>query len=888
MRCGAVMVASGHRAARVRIADAVHASEEGALLIIGGAGSGKSTCLELAAVDSPLATVTLRVNPAEAGWALAGLDALLCLIGDGIHEQAVRDFVPSVRSATPLVDTARATLGVIRSLGLSPLVALIDDIDQMDEASQVIIGFLVNRLHHTNLRIIATASAEPPLSNVGRMDAVHLGDMDVCDLSAIALHLLGEMADRGVAVALARYAGGNPRALTQLGMQLSPAEARGTAALSLPPRATAIATNLATQRCADLPTASRAMLTRLAAAPVAPLAVMVRTDSVEADSMRDLIERGFVESRGHLVCAKDALVRSHLYWSLTSQERREIHERGAAEAHDDIRLARWHASFCPSTDLTPEQLLEAAVAFAQQTEHDAAVEYAERARHIAEGEAFGGELFLDLSQWLFLGDELDLAARYARVARGMTLAPAAHLRWALLSLKIEFTRSQRVIDLELDAHLAEYVAVSPEGASELLAVAAICHAVRGETEAARRLLVRFSTVAELPTLPVVDAARQLVLALSGMRPATVADVHAMTGAAAVEVVVAASIAILADDSRRARSICAILLARSDVDPMWEHAARRLSTRAEIRCGQFTSARTRRAPSNARSRLTLGASYEVAEDAWIAYANDDIAAAVGIVASQLERSHDEIGPAARVHLYALRGELGLLEDDLDAAVSALGQADLASRALDSPIGHYIPDLVEAYSRVGRLAEVLPTIHRFASRVSLDASRWAALAWARISAFTVADEHAVSVLEQALAAASPDDSPVDLGRTHLLLAERLSTLSRSDDAHRQYRAARDSFEAAGARAWSRCVDRRCELWESARADAGVHPFVESLSPEQRCIVERVQQGDRNKEIAQRMHLAVRTIELRLTRIYRLAGVHSRAELIALLGPFTSQRY
>ncbi len=37
-------------------------------------------------------------------------------------------------------------------------------------------------------------------------------------------------------------------------------------------------------------------------------------------------------------------------------------------------------------------------------------------------------------------------------------------------------------------------------------------------------------------------------------------------------------------------------------------------------------------------------------------------------------------------------------------------------------------------------------------------------------------------------------------------------------------------------------------------------------------------RNREIAQQMFVSVRTVELRLTHIYRALGVHSRAQLVA----------
>nr|WP_269453619.1 LuxR C-terminal-related transcriptional regulator [Pseudoclavibacter sp. 13-3] len=55
---------------------------------------------------------------------------------------------------------------------------------------------------------------------------------------------------------------------------------------------------------------------------------------------------------------------------------------------------------------------------------------------------------------------------------------------------------------------------------------------------------------------------------------------------------------------------------------------------------------------------------------------------------------------------------------------------------------------------------------------------------------------------------------------------------------------------------------------------------LDDEQRRVLEYVRAGLRTKDIAQRLFLSVRSVELRLTAIYRLLGVRSRRELLTLL--------
>ena len=59
-----------------------------------------------------------------------------------------------------------------------------------------------------------------------------------------------------------------------------------------------------------------------------------------------------------------------------------------------------------------------------------------------------------------------------------------------------------------------------------------------------------------------------------------------------------------------------------------------------------------------------------------------------------------------------------------------------------------------------------------------------------------------------------------------------------------------------------------------------MLEQLNQDERDVAMRVVQGLRNREIAQELFVSVRTVELRLTHIYRSLGVHTRAQLVAAL--------
>jgi len=83
---------------------------------------------------------------------------------------------------------------------------------------------------------------------------------------------------------------------------------------------------------------------------------------------------------------------------------------------------------------------------------------------------------------------------------------------------------------------------------------------------------------------------------------------------------------------------------------------------------------------------------------------------------------------------------------------------------------------------------------------------------------------------------------------------------------------------ARARERCVTvhERVLLRPVPRAETRNR----SLTAQERDVVALVEKGLRNREIAASLFLSLRTVELRLTGIYRKLGVSSRAHLIATL--------
>jgi DNA-binding CsgD family transcriptional regulator len=111
---------------------------------------------------------------------------------------------------------------------------------------------------------------------------------------------------------------------------------------------------------------------------------------------------------------------------------------------------------------------------------------------------------------------------------------------------------------------------------------------------------------------------------------------------------------------------------------------------------------------------------------------------------------------------------------------------------------------------------------------------------------------------------------------------SLLVRAQVSYREqhYRAALDDathaakvFEQTGWHAWARVADRAVERYTRRRAAGTGRTVTQGL------VAELVREGRTNREIANRLHVSVKTVESHLTAIYRQAGVTSRGAFQAL---------
>lgn len=190
-----------------------------------------------------------------------------------------------------------------------------------------------------------------------------------------------------------------------------------------------------------------------------------------------------------------------------------------------------------------------------------------------------------------------------------------------------------------------------------------------------------------------------------------------------------------------------------------------------------------------------------------------------------------------------------------------------------------DLVEALIRLGRHREATRALFRLESRSVGLRSPWIMMAIARSRALLADGEQSLHLFSQALEGRSSPGSLTERARTLLCYAERLSAFGRLREARDGLLRAKVMFDEAGAAAWVQHVDALLLDERVEPVHPPGNPAMRVLADHERALAKMVAQGMRNKEIAATLYVSVRTVEVRLTAIYRKLGVESRAQLTAL---------
>lgn len=869
-----------------RVLSVVRAPKESALAVVGQRGMGKSALLSRIPTLSDYRTVFLGASASESDWPLSGLTALLNGMDDPVLNRIADELLRDTAGALDVPAVSTMLLNGLHQRSSSRTVIVVDDADQLDPSSQAVIGYLARRLAGTDIALFLGVRGEVQDSPFSGLPVLHLGALSYSDTVRMLEALPARQTTTAAAHAVAAATQGNPLAAVELYQRLLERQAEGKYALPVPlPCKGSFEAEFASVVGALTPGA-RQVLDLLSLSCRSDINVLEKVNPDVWAGVDELLACGMVSRSGPHLGIRDQLLRGYVFAAMTPAVRTASHKALAQSSEDtDPYARRWHLSFTALERQTPFGLLRSAVDLIREGEVPFAVEYIERALTINPWEAETAARLTTVAELLFNRGEFVYAKRYLEWAQRVTRNPALILRLTGLSFEIEFLQGGTVRAGMVLRLVKEFGRHDPGYAANLLAVAALYFAERWELKDAVELLrhgSEFQGSASAECLAVTDRARMLVSAISG-DTGTLARKHEPAGnARMLSLLVQGRALSYAERYDHAQEAFTMVRSSGEAcNVIWRETAVFLAVDNEIRAGNVRAAVThideleRHEPENKYHR-GMRHIFRV----WRAHALGDEALAQVRAAEAQRYAGAESHPAITAQLAACQGHFALLRGDLAESFAQLSRAAEIGMGLGNPtLLRCEADLVEVLIRLGRHREATQALLRLESRSVGLRSPWLMMAVARSRAMLADGDQSLQLFSQALEGRSGHESVLERARTLLCYAERLNAFGRIRDRRDALMHAKVMFDEAGADAWTQHVDALLldERVEPARPQG--NPALLILADHERALAKMVARGMRNKEIAATLYVSVRTVEVRLTAIYRKLGVESRAQLTAL---------
>lgn len=882
------MVLFGRNKELARILALIRCPRESAMTVTGGRGSGKSALLAEIPKMHDDKTVLFRANPSEADWPLSGLTALLNAIDDATLGQAIDQLTAASPAGAPdLSAYAPLLLAALRERSAARTVVVIDDADELDSASQTVLGFLARRLAGTGIVLIVSMRREAPESPFARTASLNVQNLSHSDTVAMLESISAGQPSAATLHAVAAFTGGNPLASIELHQELLQRQQQGQYALPVPLQwKGTFDTDLATS-ISGLSARARRSLDLLSLSYRSHVGLLEAMPDDLWTGIEELVSEGLAVRSGSYVKIRNQMLRSHVFSAMSPEQRSADHQALAAVAETEDPLAwPWHLSYTPAARRdTSFGLLRLAIELVRAAETQSAVEYIERALTINPWEAETAARLATIAEVLFHRGEFVHAKRYLDWAQRITRNRALTLRLTGLDFQIELMKGNSVRPSMMLRLIKEFGHHDPAYAACLLSVGALHMTERWQAGDAEQLLEHaegFLGKASGEALAVNQRARLLAQSVKG----TVGPIaRAADGgnSSPASLLLKGRAMTYAENYEGARDLFALVRNLGTAsDANWSETARYFAADNEIRAGNF--------------RAAIALVDEIAEAAtsepyhrgtrkylllWRAFAaGDEVEARSRVAEAQRLASADAPAQAA-AQLFACQGQFALMRGDLAEAGALLARAAEIGMDFTNPaLLRCEADLVEVLVRLGNRREAARTLTRLEYRSSGLKSRWLLLAVSRSRALVAEGDQSLELFAQAVDSWQKDDSVFERARTLLCYAERLKSSGRPKDAKNSLLRAKALFDESGAAAWTQHVDTLLLGDRVVVVPEVQNPALLLLSDHERELVQLVARGRRNKEIATTLFVSVRTVEVRLTGIYRKLGVQSRSQLVSLI--------
>ena len=887
--------------------DAVRVGQSRVLVARGDAGIGKSSLLQHlinAASDFHVVYATGVESEMELPFAalhqlcMSMLDRL-----DGLPDPQ-RDAACTAFGLTTGRTPDRLLIGlaVLNLLSAAaddrPLLCVIDDAQWLDRSSAQALTFVGRRLLADRVALVfATRTENPDLAEFPELVVQGLNDGDAQTLLSAVLRV---PVDERVRVRIVAETHGNPLALVEWPLGLTPAELAGGFAM---PARMPIAGQIEEsyrRRIAELPQSTQQFLTVAAAEPTGDPMIVWRAASalgVDPIASAPAIESGLIEM-GARVWFRHPLVRSAVYNGVPLTDRQAAH-RALADATDpyvDPDRKAWHRAL--GTPIPDEDIAEA-------LEHSA-----DRAR--ARGGLAAAAALLERSVAL----TIDGSRRGERILAAVAthLEAGSYEDAAGLLATAEATPLEDVQRAQVDLLRARHASV--EGNPRHADVAGLM------LRAAKRLESLDIDLAGLAYLFAMSAANVLGnqgngakmrdVAVSArtcpMPPARTMKDWLVIGLtqAAIEGPAAAAPALrrsLEDIPPEMPAAYAVMM------PGWRNVAasmlwdiesfRKFSISSLVTARELGALTTLPTALFARAHIfalegDLDAAAAVHSEVQhiLAATGSGLSLFYSVVPLLVGLRGDAAAASALDDQIASARAAGL-EDGLPSTLwgramlyNGTGQyeksLDVASRANTHPWwgAHiFLAELIEAATRCGQSAVATATCEQLCESTQASGTEWALGIEARSRALLASDNAAEGLYREAIDRLGRTTLRPDLARAHLLYGEWLRRENRRVDARAELRTAHEMFSAMGIHGFSeRTRHELLATGESVRKRT-VESF-DVLTQQEAHIARLAADGHTNPEIGTQLFISSRTVEWHLRKVFTKLNVTSRRELRAAL--------
>ena len=763
---------------------------------------------------------------------------------------------------------------------------IVPDADAMDRSSQVVLGHLLRRIAGSPLRFAVSTGELIPSSLLAGVPSVELKRVGHRPMAGLADRLTDGRIAPEVAATAIRTVSGRPAALEGVLDRLPMNQLEGVQALDLPMRVGPNAEDLVRTDLVGLTEGAEGLLNLMALAPLSPRPALLGDSPDSMEWFAELASLGAVERDGAYSRCSQELVRAVRHGQMNAETRLSGHLLLARRCEGLYpELHNWHRSFFAVADDTPLILLDDACRLVREGLVWAGVEFAERAIALGPDTEDSAALLIDLAERLIDRGQIDFALRYVDHS-ARTGSFRVGLRARALRIWAEYLSHQSVPLRLRNQWSSREVAEAPLEVAHLQLVIGLCHALRREAVEAQELLESARSLGAHFDKQSRELSRFLEILLDCGRGVDGRALEAFRNLDAtgkldhINLLLLSLGLMMTENYDAASATLDCLEDGGSRGEAWDIQSQCIRAEIAARCGDIgrAVALIDGLASVIDGELTVRRDRLLLLRCWSLLAQGRASDAEDAESELIAHAMASADRSLLAELNALQGNY-LLRVGLPAeAVRHLHRCEeLASNELNPNIIRYEPDLIEALVATGRREHAGMLVQVLHRKVDRAPSRWAELALERSRFLLLPSTAGVEAIGRLLGSWRPEDSQFEKGVTLLVVARKLTESGAAEAAAERVRLATAIFREVGS-------EHLASVAPVEPADEPAQPqrssLLDALTPDEREVVGLVSEGMKNREIASRIFVSLRTVELRLTSVYRKLEVGSRTELIARL--------